>query len=48
MDLYISRRGGSGFPAVQRLGIDATNAGKKMMIRGTFKRKSFRYFAKYI
>ena len=34
MDLYISREGGSGFPVVQRLGIGATNAGKKVMIRG--------------
>jgi hypothetical protein len=39
MDLYISREGGSGFPAVQRLGISATNAGKKVMIRGWLQRE---------
>src|SRR6266542_3802001 len=39
MDLYISREGGSGFPAVQRLGIGATNAGKKVMIRGWLQRE---------
>ena len=32
MDLYISREGGSEFPAVQRLGIGATNAGKKVIL----------------
>ena len=41
MDLYISREGGSGFPAVQRLGIGATNAGKKVMIRGWLRRENF-------
>jgi len=36
MDLYISKEGGSGFFAVQRL---ATNAGKKVMIRGWLQRE---------
>ncbi|CAB4382017.1 unnamed protein product [Rhizophagus irregularis] len=39
MDIYISREGGSGFPAVQRLGIGATNARKKVMIRGWLQRE---------
>ena len=39
MDLYISREGGSGFLTVQSLGISATNAGKKVMIRGWLNRE---------
>jgi len=34
MDLYISRKRESGFLTIQRLGIDATNYRKKVMIRG--------------
>ncbi|CAG8699074.1 27268_t:CDS:2, partial [Racocetra persica] len=32
-------KGGSGFPAIQSLGIGATNAGKKVMIRGWLQRE---------
>ncbi|RHZ43894.1 hypothetical protein Glove_822g2 [Diversispora epigaea] len=34
MDLYISRDWGSRYPAVEKLGVGATNAGKKVMVRG--------------
>src|SRR6185436_14784888 len=34
MDLYISREYGSKYPAVKDLGIGATNADKKVMVRG--------------
>ena len=34
MGLYISREFGSKYPAVKSLGIGATNAGKKVMVRG--------------
>src|SRR6185369_5606102 len=34
MDLYITRMDGSKYPAVETLGIGATNAGKKVMVRG--------------
>ncbi|RHZ78698.1 hypothetical protein Glove_157g70 [Diversispora epigaea] len=34
MDLYISRNWGSRYPAVEKLGVGATNAGKKVMVRG--------------
>ncbi|RHZ47523.1 hypothetical protein Glove_578g6 [Diversispora epigaea] len=34
MDLYISRDWGSRYPAVEKLGVGATNAGKKVMMRG--------------
>ncbi|CAG8625930.1 10332_t:CDS:2 [Ambispora leptoticha] len=34
MDLYITRMYGSKYPAVKDLGIGATNAGKKVMVRG--------------
>ncbi|CAG8566895.1 4356_t:CDS:2 [Diversispora eburnea] len=33
MDLYISRDWGSRYPAVKKLGVGATNAGKKVMVR---------------
>ncbi|CAG8629553.1 10380_t:CDS:2 [Acaulospora colombiana] len=34
IDLYITRMYGSEYPAVEDLGIGATNAGKKVMVRG--------------
>src|SRR5215470_9744470 len=34
IDLYISREFGSEYPTVKELGIGATNAGKKVMVRG--------------
>jgi hypothetical protein len=39
MDLYISREYGSRYPAVRDLGIGATNANKKVMIRGWIDRE---------
>ncbi|CAG8616043.1 8697_t:CDS:2, partial [Diversispora eburnea] len=33
MDLYISRDWGSRYPAVEKLGVGTTNAGKKVMVR---------------
>ena len=34
IDLYIIREFGSEYPAVKEFGISATNAGKKVMVRG--------------
>ncbi|CAG8451294.1 15326_t:CDS:2 [Cetraspora pellucida] len=40
IDLYISREFGSRYPAVVELGINATNAGKKVMVRGWVHREN--------
>ncbi|CAG8628607.1 7412_t:CDS:1, partial [Paraglomus occultum] len=40
MDFYISRMHGSKYPAVEDLGIGATNASKKVMVRGWTDKKN--------
>ncbi|CAG8734125.1 22775_t:CDS:2 [Dentiscutata erythropus] len=40
IDLYISREFGSRYPAVVELGINTTNAGKKVMVRGWVHREN--------
>ena len=37
--LYITRKFRSEYPAVKKLGIGATNAGKKVMVRGWISRE---------